>query len=77
MIEELKTKTQPVRKEQVWSAWKHIRKGGKGMGIDQVSLQEIDANPRKYLYVIVVLKREKNSRFVLSCNQVKLLINSA
>lgn len=50
MIEELKTKTQPVSKEQVWSAWKHIRKGGKGMGIDQVSIQEIDANPRKYLY---------------------------
>ena len=50
MIEELKTKTQPVRKEQVWSAWKHIRKGGKGMGIDQVSIREIDANPRKYLY---------------------------
>ncbi len=50
MIEELKPKTQPVSKDQVWSAWKHIRKGGKGMGIDQVSLQEIDANPRKYLY---------------------------
>lgn len=50
MIEELKPKTQPVSKEQVWSAWKHIKKGGKGMGIDRVSLQEIEANPRKYLY---------------------------
>jgi retron-type reverse transcriptase len=50
MIEELKPKTQPVSKEQVWTAWKHIRKGGKGMGIDHVSLQEIDSNPRKYLY---------------------------
>ncbi|MEI9479775.1 MAG: group II intron reverse transcriptase/maturase [Deltaproteobacteria bacterium] len=50
MIEELKPKTQPVSKEQVWSAWKHIKKGGKGMGIDQVSIREIEANPRKYLY---------------------------
>jgi len=50
MIEELKPKTQPVSKEQVWSAWKHIKTGGKGMGIDHVSLQEIEANPRKYLY---------------------------
>jgi RNA-directed DNA polymerase len=50
MIEELNTKTQPVSKEQVWSAWKRIRRGGKGMGIDEVSMVEIAANPRKYLY---------------------------
>jgi group II intron reverse transcriptase/maturase len=50
MIEELKSKTQPVSKEQVWSAWKRIRKGGRGTGIDQVGIDEIDANPRKYLY---------------------------
>jgi RNA-directed DNA polymerase len=50
MIEELKTKTQPVSKEQVWSAWKHVKQGGKGMGIDQVSMDEIASNPRKYLY---------------------------
>ena len=50
MIEELKPKTQQVSKEQVWSAWKQVKKGGKGMGIDQVSTREIEANPRKYLY---------------------------
>jgi len=50
MIEELKTKTQPVSKAQVWSAWKHVRRGGKGMGIDHVSMDEIASNPRKYLY---------------------------
>jgi group II intron reverse transcriptase/maturase len=50
MIEELKTKTQPIGKEQVWSAWKRIRKGGEGMGIDHVSIEMIDQNPRKYLY---------------------------
>ena len=50
MIEELNTKTQPVSKEQVWSAWKHVRRGGKGMGMDEVSMSEIALNPRKYLY---------------------------
>ena len=50
MIEELKSKTQPVSKEQVWSAWRRIRTGGRGTGIDQVGIDEIDANPRKYLY---------------------------
>ena len=50
MIEELKTKTQPVTKEQVWSAWKRVKQGGKGMGIDHVSMEMITQNPRKYLY---------------------------
>jgi RNA-directed DNA polymerase len=50
MIEELKTRTQPVSKEQVWSAWKRVRRGGRGMGIDQVSMDEIASNPRKHLY---------------------------
>ena len=50
MIEELKSKTQPVSKEQVWSAWKRIRKGGHGMGLDHVGIDQIEANPRKYLY---------------------------
>ena len=50
MIEELKTKTQPVSKEQVWSAWKRIKRGGKGVGVDQVSIAMIEKNPRKYLY---------------------------
>ncbi|MFC2086457.1 group II intron reverse transcriptase/maturase [Bacteroidota bacterium] len=50
MIEKLKTKTQPVSKQQVWSAWKNVKQGGKGMGIDQVGMDEIALNPRKYLY---------------------------
>lgn len=50
MIEKLKTKTQPVSKDQVWSAWKSVKQGGKGMGIDQVGMDEIALNPRKYLY---------------------------
>lgn len=50
MIEELNTKTQPVSKEQVWRAWKRIKRGGKGMGIDSISMETIASNPRKYLY---------------------------
>ncbi|MFH0735275.1 MAG: group II intron reverse transcriptase/maturase [bacterium] len=47
---ELKTKTQPISKEQVLASWKRIKQGGKGMGIDQVSIHMIETNPRKYLY---------------------------
>ena len=50
MIFETKTGTQCISKEQVWAAWKHVRSGGKGMGIDRVSVEMINANPRKYLY---------------------------
>ena len=50
MIEKLKPKTQPVSKEQVWLAWKRVKQGGKGMGIDQVNISMIENNPRKYLY---------------------------
>jgi group II intron reverse transcriptase/maturase len=50
MIFEEKTRTQPISREQVWASWKRIKQGGKGMGIDQVSVEMIEANPRKYLY---------------------------
>lgn len=50
MIFKEKTKTQPISKEQVWASWKRIKQGGKGMGIDQVSIEMIEKNPRKYLY---------------------------
>ncbi len=50
MIEELKPKTQPVSKEQVWSAWKRIKQGGKSVGVDNVTIEMIESNPRKYLY---------------------------
>lgn len=50
MIEKLNTKTQPISKEQVWSAWKKIKQGGKGRGVDNIGMEEIASNPRKYLY---------------------------
>lgn len=50
MIFKESTRTQRISKEQVWHAWLKIRQGGKGMGIDHVSISEIDRNPSKYLY---------------------------
>ena len=51
MIFGIETRTQPITKEAVWSAWKHVRQGSSGTGgVDRVSVAMIDANPRKYLY---------------------------
>ncbi len=50
MIFGLETKTQPISKEQVWASWKHVRQGGKGVGVDNIAIAEIEKNPRKYLY---------------------------
>ena len=50
MIEELKSKTLPESKEQVWLAWNRIKQSGKGVGVDNVTIEMIERNPRKYLY---------------------------
>jgi RNA-directed DNA polymerase len=50
MIFGLETKTQPISKEQVWESWKRIKKGGEGVGIDNVTIAMIEKKPRKYLY---------------------------
>ena len=52
MIFGLETKTQPISKEQVWASWKRIKKGGEGVGVDNVSIAMIEKNPRKYLYPV-------------------------
>jgi len=52
MIFELEPKSNGITREQVWTAWKRIRQGGKGVGIDNVSIAEIDKKPRKYLYPV-------------------------
>ena len=43
-------KTQDISKRQVWEAWNHVKKGGKGMGVDNVSIAMIEADYPKYLY---------------------------
>lgn len=52
MIFELKPKSVGITREQVWSAWKRIKQGGKGVGIDNVTVEMIEKNPRKYLYPV-------------------------
>jgi len=74
MIEKLKTKTQPVIKEQVWSAWKSVKQGGKGMGIDQVGMVEIALNPRKYLYPLWN-RLARGSYFPPAVKEVPILVN--
>lgn len=53
MIFSEKTKTQPISKEQVWAAWLRVRSHHtKGSGVDEISLEMIEQNPRKYLYPV-------------------------
>ena len=52
MIFELKPKSIGITKEQVWSAWKRIKQGGKGVGVDNVTIEMIEENPRKYVYPV-------------------------
>jgi group II intron reverse transcriptase/maturase len=46
----LHAKSQSITKWQVWEAWKRVKTGGKGTGVDNLSIAEVDANPKKYLY---------------------------
>ena len=52
MIFDLRPKSIGITKEQVWSAWKRIKRGGEGVGIDNVTIEMIEKNPRKYLYPV-------------------------
>ena len=52
MIFELKPKSNGITRDQVWVAWKRIKQGGKGVGIDGVTIAEIETHPRKYLYPV-------------------------
>ena len=45
-------KTQPIEKRQVWDAWKRVRTGGKAVGIDGLTIAEIDSDPGRYLYPV-------------------------
>ena len=68
MIFGLETKTQPISKEQVWASWKRIKKGGEGVGVDNVSIAMIEKNPRKYLYPMALgVKSVKKSRMMGNC----------
>jgi group II intron reverse transcriptase/maturase len=52
MMFELTPKTNAITKEQVWAAWKRVKQGGHGDGVDQVTIEMIEQNPQKYLYPV-------------------------
>jgi len=52
MIFEEKQKTQPIERLQVWEAFKQVRAGGKSPGVDGITIETVERNPRKYLYPV-------------------------
>lgn len=44
--------TQPIEKRQVWEAFKRVRTGGVAPGVDGITIEMIEANPRLYLYPV-------------------------
>jgi group II intron reverse transcriptase/maturase len=44
------TKTIPISKEQVWSAWKKVKSNGGAYGVDKISIDEI--KPSEHLYKV-------------------------
>ena len=45
-----RAKSQPIEKRQVWEAWKHVCRGGEATGVDGLTMDAIEAHPRRYLY---------------------------
>ena len=52
MISLLQSRTQPISKEAVWSAYKKVKTKGGSAGIDDISIDEVSARPGKYLYPV-------------------------
>jgi len=52
MMFEQGPRTIGITKEQVWEAWKGVKQGGHGVGVDQVTIEMIEQNPKKYLYPV-------------------------
>jgi group II intron reverse transcriptase/maturase len=43
-------KTQPIERLQVWEAFKKVKANGGSPGVDGITIEQVSANPRKYLY---------------------------
>ncbi len=52
MIFDEKQKSQPIKRQQVWEAFKKVKRNGGASGVDKLSIEEVSAQPRKYLYPI-------------------------
>ena len=44
------TKSVPISREMIWSAYKKVRSNQGGAGVDHISIEEYDANRSKHLY---------------------------
>lgn len=44
--------TQPIEKRQVWEAFKRVRSKGGAPGVDGVTIETVEGQPRKYLYPV-------------------------
>jgi len=44
------TKSVPISKDQIWLAYKKVKSNQGGAGVDQISMEEFDANRSKHLY---------------------------
>lgn len=52
MIFKEKQKSQPISRLQVWDSFKKVKRNGGTYGVDKMSISEVSAQPRKYLYPI-------------------------
>lgn len=52
MISLLQSRTQPIEKEAVWSAFKKVKSKKGSAGVDGVSIAMVEAKARKYLYPV-------------------------
>jgi len=50
MIFDEKQKTQPIDKMRVWNAFKRVRSNQGSSGVDGITINDVSANPHKYLY---------------------------
>ncbi len=50
MIFEIEQKTQPITRLQVLEAFKRVRANGGSAGVDNISIEQVNNNKRKYLY---------------------------
>jgi group II intron reverse transcriptase/maturase len=49
---ETKSKPYPITKEQVWEAYKLVKRKGKSPGVDGITIDDISDNPEKHLYPV-------------------------
>jgi len=50
MIFKKEQKSQPIERLQVWEAFRKIAANGGSHGVDGITIEQVKANPRKYLY---------------------------